>query len=410
MKKIILLSSGQPSVNPRLVKEANALYEAGYNVFVIYSYWTDWALESDKVLFKTIKWVPILAGGSPFNDQWLFYYTRFRLKIANFLLGKIGLHLLVAECAKSRTYSEILKAAKSFKADLYIAHNLSALPIAIKAANYHKVKCGFDAEDFHRQEVSDNIHSKEYKLAKYLEDKYLPQVDYITAASPLIAAEYKQLYPQLSPVIINNVFSSSIQNLPNFKNWEGLRLFWFSQTIGKGRGLEDVIKAIGILKKENISFTLLGNVTSVVKEYLVDLASANGLKPSQLIFLDPVVPDDIFQLASQYDVGLAIELKIPYNRDICLTNKIFTYLTSGLAIIASETQAQKQFMQAHPAAGKTYPIGEIEKLAENIRYYFENADKLQKTKEASFALGKKELNWEKESEKLIELINYLKWN
>ncbi|MFN0050097.1 MAG: hypothetical protein ACKVOU_13320, partial [Cytophagales bacterium] len=116
MKKIVLISSGQPSANPRLVKEANALYKEGYVIFVIYSYWTDWAFEADKVLSKSIKWSPILAGGSPVYKQWLFYYTRIRLKIAKFLSSKIGLHFLFAEYSKTRAYSEILKAAKSVKA------------------------------------------------------------------------------------------------------------------------------------------------------------------------------------------------------------------------------------------------------------------------------------------------------
>ncbi|MFN0050336.1 MAG: glycosyltransferase, partial [Cytophagales bacterium] len=109
-------------------------------------------------------------------------------------------------------------------------------------------------------------------------------------------------------------------------------------------------------------------------------------------------------IASQFDIGMALEQNIPYNRDICLTNKIFTYLASGIAVIASETEAQKQFMQSYPAIGKSYPIDDVEKLAEIMQYYFENRADLQKAKEASFALGKDELNWEKESEKFIRII------
>lgn len=407
MKKIVLISSGQPSINPRLVKEADLLSNSGYEVIVIYSFWIKWAYDSDFVLFKKTNWKPILVGGTPFNNKILFFYTRIRHKLFSILAKWQVFDFNVIEITKGRAYVEMLKKAKSIKADLYIAHNLAALPIAVKAAKFHHAKCGFDAEDFHRQEVTDDINSFEYKSAKYLEDKYLPQVDYITAASPLIAAEYEKLYPQLNPVVINNVFSSQTQNLPNVQNWEGLRLFWFSQTVGKGRGLEDVIKAIGILKNENISFTLLGSVTSAVKEYLLELVSANGLQPSQLIFLDPIAPDDIIQLASKYDVGMALEPGFSLNNKLALSNKLFTYLISSIAVIASETQAQKQFMQSFPTIGKTYPIGDIGKLAEIMQYYIENSADIQKAKEASFALSKNELNWEKESVNFLKILTNL---
>ncbi|MDP9048072.1 MAG: hypothetical protein M3N14_08035, partial [Bacteroidota bacterium] len=69
MKKIVLISVGQPSTNPRIVKEANILTLAGYDVYVIYSFWTQWAQLADKQIFSKVQWTPILAGGSPFEYQ-----------------------------------------------------------------------------------------------------------------------------------------------------------------------------------------------------------------------------------------------------------------------------------------------------------------------------------------------------
>lgn len=402
MKKIVLISSGQPSINPRLVKEADLLSNSGYEVFVIYSFWIKWAYDSDFVLFKRVSWKPILVGGTPFNNKILFFYTRIRHKLFSIIAKWNVFGFQVAEISKGRAFVEMLQKAKSIKADIYIAHNLAALPIAVKAAKYHKAKCGFDAEDFHRQEVTDDCNSFEYKSAKYLEDKYLPQIDYFTAASPLIAAEYKKLYPNLNPIIINNVFLNkftilnsqfSIQNSP-------LKLFWFSQTIGKGRGIETVIEAISKLQNSQIELHLLGNSTDDIRNYF------SGLFPKvKITFYQPLAPDDIFEFASQFDIGLALEQNIPYNRDICLTNKIFTYLTSGLVVIASETAAQKHFMEENSSIGKSFALGGVEKLAKIINDFYHNKDYLNTCKCESLKLAQEKYNWELESKKLIEIIN-----
>ena len=38
MKTIVLVTTGQPSTKPRIVKEADALQKAGFNVNVLYSF------------------------------------------------------------------------------------------------------------------------------------------------------------------------------------------------------------------------------------------------------------------------------------------------------------------------------------------------------------------------------------
>ncbi len=49
---------------------------------------------------------------------------------------------------------------------------------------------------------------------------------------------------------------------------------------------------------------------------------------------------------SDFDIGLAIEdPTADENRNICLTNKIWSYFQAGLYIVATNTLAQQQFMQ-----------------------------------------------------------------
>jgi len=56
MAKICLLTPTQPSVNPRIVKEADALAEAGHQVHVLCGHTIAWADESDILLLQKRNW------------------------------------------------------------------------------------------------------------------------------------------------------------------------------------------------------------------------------------------------------------------------------------------------------------------------------------------------------------------
>ena len=56
VKRVCLISPGHVAFNPRLVKEADALVDAGHDVHVICSHMVSWADEADKKLLATRKW------------------------------------------------------------------------------------------------------------------------------------------------------------------------------------------------------------------------------------------------------------------------------------------------------------------------------------------------------------------
>ena len=313
------------------------------------------------------------------------------------------------EYAACRAFAELLAAARQERADLYIAHNLAALPIAALAAQYHGTRFAFDAEDYHRGQAA--AESLDHQLACYLENKYLDKAAYLTAASPLIAQAYKAHYPGSNPVVINNVFPLSQQpayreptHQENAKPLMPLRLFWFSQSIGKNRGLEDVVRAVGSLHNPGIEIHLLGLVRDEEKRYFEEYAARAGLEKNQLHFILPVAPDVLIQVAAAYDIGLALEIPHCANRDICLTNKLFTYVLAGNAVIASNTSAQGLFMQQYPGVGKLYQSGDTAQLAQLIRSYYENPVFLHNDRKEAWLLGRAQLNWDVERQYFLQVI------
>lgn len=395
---ILIVTSGQPSANPRVVKEAIALDAAGHSVTVVFAPLSPWADRFDEELFARtpgIKWIP--AGYHPLRNPWLYKFARVRRKLYEWLAVHTSF-LKAGEKAYILYAQELSAAAARIKADLYIGHNLGALPAAVKAARKWKTKCGFDAEDFHRGESAPS--SLAYSLAAAIENKNIPALDYMSAASPLIAEEYESIFPGRKVLTINNVFSRKYLQHIQPHAMTGLHLFWFSQTVGPERGLETVIEAINSLGEGKIHLHLLGNCSDTYRAELTGKMS----DPASLHFIGPVPQESIFEIASGFDIGLATEVPYCRNRDICLTNKLFSYLLSGNAIIASDTLGQKKFLAEHKDIGLLYRDGDAGDLASCLKRLYEDRALLEEFRGNSLALADGMMNWEKESEKLISHI------
>lgn len=391
-KHIVLVTTKQPSSNPRLVKEAIGLVDADYRVTVIYNFWGYWAEEADKLIIEAnskINWIK--AGDGPQKSKLTYWYTRVRYKAYRILAALFSKNLKLLTRASTQFYFELNKSASLVKGDLYIAHNLGALAIAANAAKKNNSKYSFDAEDFHRgQEENDHKLTNAITL---IEDYYLPKAAFITAASPLIAAEYRKHYPSLDFIIINNFFS--IKHQPAFiqLNKHPLKLFWFSQTVGLNRGLQDVIMALNQISEFVVHFSILGDLNSKTRQNLQSILSN---KNHTLTFLPPCDEKKLLVLSAQHHVGLAIEPGFSINNKIALSNKLFTYLLAGNAVILSATPAQIFFFQQYPEIGWCYSSGDITALASIIKNSYYDETSLCTKRLNAWQLANKKLNWETE--------------
>jgi glycosyltransferase involved in cell wall biosynthesis len=402
-KKIVLITPGQPSSNPRIVKEAVTLSGHGYEVTVLYCFWAEWAMEGDQMIrqqYPAIQWIE--AGGNPAIRKYYYLYTRVRHRAYRYLQKLFPHKLNFAEKAEARCYHELLKHAVAEKADMYIAHNLGALPIAAKASSKCKGKYAFDAEDLHRGQIE--TESAIYRRVKLVEDAYLPAASYITAASPLIADQYKKLYKK-DVVVINNVFSKEYRAAQVTSSNFPISLFWFSQTIGVGRGIEDIIAALRLLPVESFSLTLMGSCSNEMKTYFQGLSIVEGERKINLTISDPVHPNELFRVASGFDIGLALEPGRDLNNQIALSNKIFTYLLAGNAVIFSDTPAQKKFHEENPTIGALYACGNFNELAGILSNYKNDPALMILHKQNALKLADEKYNWEEESKQLVLLVN-----
>lgn len=388
-KRIVLITTGQPASNPRLVKEADALADAGYAVQALYSYWAAWALEVDQTILQQAGWAGRLCGGSPEDQPWLYYWTRLRRKVAAGLPGCLP----ALKRSFCRSYDELLSAAIKSKADLFIAHNLGALPVAAHAAARTRALYAFDAEDYHRGEYP--AGSAGAHAAQWLEDTYLPGAGYLSASSPLICEAYRRHYPRKTVITVRNTFPRNKNQglIARPDGVKSLKLFWCSQTVGLNRGLQDAIHAMNGIRDFPVLLTIMGNSSPQTRATLSGLLQNPRHK---IRFIPAGTASAIFEQAEAHPIGLALEPAYSLNNDLALSNKIFLYLTAGSALIASNTTAQAAFMREYPGLGSAYPVGDSAALRALLEHYWHAPEMLSAARNQALSLTHNYLNWETE--------------
>lgn len=405
--RVCLVTTGQPSTNPRLVKEADALVEAGYQVHVIAAHWVDWATGMDQQLLAARQWRATFIDWRKEHAPALFLRSRVRHWVARQGFALPALANRIAAAAMSRVGPELLAATTRVPAELYIAHNLGALPAACAAATAHAGRVGFDAEDFHSGQLSRPDDARAAAFTREVERRFVKRCDYVTAAAPGIAEAYRDLCGIPLPTCVLNVFPLRDRPLHFRRDVPGdpMRLYWFSQTIGPARGLEDAVRAVGLLAAHRIELHLRGTWQPGYEARLRALASESGVRQDRIFSHHPANPEDMTRMASHYSVGLALEPGTTENNALALSNKIFAYLLAGTGLVATRTAGQARMAPQLGAAAAWCDPGDAQSLASALMPWLENREALAAARATAWALGERRFNWDQEKSRFLHEVS-----
>ena len=400
--RICLVGAGHLASNPRLVKEADALQEAGFAMRVVAADVTPGVRPLDATILARASWSVAKVGLGP---RPLYLARRLRQELATKSHWIGGLR--AAQWAHSPITGSLARAAAAQPADLYIAHSLAALPAAAWAARRHRAKLGFDAEDDHVGELEEMPENRsKIEIHRRIEVHYLRQCRHLTAASPGIARAYRERYGvKMTPIL--NVFPLSqapaVAAAARPRDCGGrLSVYWFSQTIGPDRGLEPFINAMGKMRGI-IVLSIRGSDFLGYSTHLKALAADAGVADA-VNFLPSAPPDEMARLAAQHDVGLASELRTPPNHAICLSNKIFTYLLAGIPIIMSDTPAQRELAPDLGKAARVVDLANPDSIAAALGCWAFDVEALRAAKQAAWISGQTRYNWDVEKERLLQAV------
>ncbi|MCB0334028.1 MAG: glycosyltransferase, partial [Bdellovibrionales bacterium] len=399
MAKILSLIGAHICTAPRPQKEADLFAELGHEVLVR-GVWFDPALiERDKQLRETKSWdfQPVLC----FERRHLFRnrVTRVKRKIALEVFQKFNIFSpeLLGYGAR-----EMLSTVQREKPDLTIIHSEAGLWVGSQLLQ-QGFRVGIDFEDWFSEDLPlEARKGRPTQEIRQFEETLARSCQYSLTTSTAMAENMTQSFGSPPPTVIYNTFPWADRKtldgkILDRKDLSLPSLHWFSHTIGKGRGLEQLLEAL-LLLKTPVEIHLRGNYPESTRLWL---ESSLPSEWKRKFFIHPLVSnDDLLSRIAEHDIGLALESSEVRSRDLTITNKLFQYMLGGLAIVATDTAGQREALSSWLPQGQLIPVADPLALANAIDALLESKEKLINAKEASLRAAEHHYCWEKEIPKL----------
>jgi hypothetical protein len=222
---------------------------------------------------------------------------------------------------------------------------------------------------------------------------------FVTAGSDAIArACLEEL--RIPAIPINNVFSlpaSPPSDARSRPRGDEFAAYWFSQTIGPGRGLEDVVRALGLTPR-SASLTLRGCPAPGYVESLLALAGRQA--PRVRIAIEPPAPPaSMIDACRAFDLGVSAEQGHVRNRLLNLPNKATTYPLAGLPVALTSTAGQSPLAKDLGSGALAFAPGNVASLAEQLVPLMTDAARLAEAREASWGAARVRWHWDHELER-----------
>lgn len=397
--------------NPRVIKEASTLAEHGYDVEVLGA-WTMPELarrDSELVQVLPFRFCPVVdATRKGLASRVLYLSMRAVAKSVRVLYQRtgIGLHHQLSP------WVAVLSRKLKTKPDAFcIAHSEGAMAVASTFA-MRGGKTGVDFEDWFSEDLLPEARrDRPVGMLRGLERTLLLCSAYTSCPSRAMSRALSEEFGCQPPHVLYNAFAwadrQALKGESLDRRDQRVRsVHWYSQTIGPGRGLENLFMALPHVAAP-VEVHLRGTPVERFEEWL------KGQVPEgwhDKVFVHPVVANDqLLSRIAEHDIGFAGEVPFCRSRDLTVTNKILHYLLAGLAVVASDTRGQTEIAEMAGTVSRgepvlLYPAGDPLALAARIDYLLAGPDRLAEAKAAALTAAKQTFCWERQAPILLDSV------
>jgi glycosyltransferase involved in cell wall biosynthesis len=409
-RKVCILSLSDIPNDPRVRRQGDALYKAGWSVMGVglpgpREQCPPWAILSRTQATKT---------GSNKVEERLEQYLAIRwsrkqaARIFHFLASlKVRMRPEHAVSAYWAWYwpwphvRELYELAASITADVWLANDWVTLPVAARLAKEKGGIYVYDSHELATEEYSERLRWRLVRrpFVRVIEDHFIRGAKLVSCVSCGIATRLRELYQlQQTPLVIRNMPAYSAANFrPTGKNVRVL----YHGIIAPQRGLEEAIDSFPDWRSD-FSLTIRGIGAARYIGSIQDRIDRLDLR-SRVEILPPVPMTELVRAAMSFDVGIFALPGHSLHNSFALPNKLFEYMMAGLALCISDLPEMRNIVE-------TYKVGTLiervsrDAIATAINSMDREGIDVFKRNSLNAAL---ELNWENESWKMINAYDLL---
>jgi glycosyltransferase involved in cell wall biosynthesis len=398
--RICVVTAGHLATCPRMLKAADAFHAEGYRVRVISARTTPWATAADAAITASRGWQSRVINYDRADAPGMWLRSGTRHKAARALASILGpLPRTIVTAAFARVHRELVDAILEEPADLIYGGTTGAIAAAAEAGQRAGTPFAVDFEDFHCAEHESPKGDLSNELARSVMRFAAEGAAFVTAGSDGISrACHDELRIAATP--INNVFPLPAIPPSDARSTRAdgeFAAYWFSQTIGPGRGLEDVVRALGLTTRP-ASLTLRGCPSPGYTECLRALAAREAPRV-RIVIEPPAAPASMIDACRAFDLGVSAEQGHIRNRLLNLPNKATTYPLAGLPVALTNTAGQSELATDLGPGALVFAPGDAASLAEQLLPLMTNSSRRAEAREASWHAARTRWHWEHELER-----------
>lgn len=411
-----IISYTPVSKEPRVIRQAQTLIDAGWRVFV-FGYegptncpapWHFVQLPFSRPPGGGNLAARITRKGLSLAKR-VFKVTRMQQCIALSLTKYAPLSILKQISAgfyysTTEQYAWNKKAFKKFqskypevKPDLVLCHDYFTAPVGYSIARQHGAKFSIDCHEYSLGQYMQDPDWVKWRrpYVAALQDRYMAKADAVTTVCDGIADLLNKEYALRRKVTV-------IRSTPSFSEQafrpitETITVLYHGE-IYASRGLHLAVQSMRLWRPE-FHLVLRGYSDPTYVQQLIQIARDNGVL-HRLTIEGPVPFNQIVSAANSADIGYFVHEDNSPQRRFTLPNKFFEYVMAGLALCVSDLPEMANLVDRYKF-GLVVSNYDEQSIADVINSF--NKENINEMKRLSLQAAK-ELNWQVEQEKILAL-------
>jgi glycosyltransferase involved in cell wall biosynthesis len=258
------------------------------------------------------------------------------------LISRKWSRILIVQLVKYMEFClRVIRYARMKNITLVNIHNLALLPLGVVLKWLCAAKLVYDAHELETETYG--LCGFRQVIARHVERILIQYADLVIVVGDGINEWYRDKY-RLSNIV-------TVLNCPEFQEPQrtqrlhyelGIpqkkRIVIYQGGLIKGRGVESLLKAFAGFDDDKHVLVLMGygELEPLVKEYVAS--------HSNIYFQEAVVPTAVLQYTASADVGISYIDNPSLNDHLCLPNKLFEYIMTGLPVIVNNAPEMRRLV------------------------------------------------------------------